>query len=76
MRKPISVEKQLAVTLYCLSDEGRFGEVAKTFGIGKSTVSLIVRRVCKVICIVLGPTLIKLPTTEAEVQEAAEKFLE
>ena len=76
MRKPISVEKQLAVTLYYLSDEGRFRKVANAFGIGKSTVSVIVRRVCKVICTVLGPTLIKLPTTEADVQEAAQKFLE
>ena len=64
MRSPISVEKQVAVTLYYLSDEGRYLKVANAFGIGKSTVSETVRRVCKCISIVLGPEYIKLPTSE------------
>ena len=34
-RYPINVEKQVAVTLYCLSDEGRYLKVANAFGIGK-----------------------------------------
>ena len=55
MRKPVSVEKQIAVTLYCLSDEGRFRKVANAFGLGRSTVSDIVGMVCAVISIVLGP---------------------
>ena len=38
MRSAIDVEKQLAVTLYYLSDEGRYRKVANAFGIGKSTV--------------------------------------
>eukprot|EP00794_Sanderia_malayensis_P015583 gene15583-17157_t len=33
MRRPISLEMQLAVTLYYLSDEGRMRKVANAFGI-------------------------------------------
>ncbi|XP_046862569.1 protein ALP1-like [Xenia sp. Carnegie-2017] len=44
MRVPISVEKQLAITLYYLSDEGRYRKVANAFGVSRSSVSLIVRR--------------------------------
>ena len=74
MRSPISVEKQLAVTLYYLSDEGRYLKVANAFGIGKSTVSETVRRVCKCISIVLGPEYIKLPTSEQDVKQAVSNF--
>ena len=42
---PISVEKQVSVTSYYLVDEGRMGKVANSFGIGKSTISKIIRRV-------------------------------
>ena len=52
MRKPVSVKKQIAVTLYYLSDEGRYRKVANAFGLGKTTVSEIVRRFCAVISIV------------------------
>ena len=62
MRSAISVEKQVAVTLYYLSDEGKYFKVANGFGIGRSTVSETVRRVSKCISIVLGPEYIKLPT--------------
>ena len=48
-RKPISVEKQVASTLYYLSDEGRLRKVANAFGIGKSTASRIIRRVTQAI---------------------------
>ena len=58
-RKPIEVEKQLAITLYYLADEGRFRKVSNAFGVAKSTVSVIVRRVCEVITTVLGPEYIK-----------------
>ena len=45
MRHPISVEKQVAVTLYYLSDEGRLRKTGNAFGIGRSTVSTIIRHV-------------------------------
>lgn len=39
MRSPIRLEKQVAVTFYYLSDEGRYLKVANAFGIGRSAVS-------------------------------------
>ena len=74
MRSAIDVEKQLAVTLYYLSDEGRYRKVVNAFGIGKSTVSETVRRVCRCISIVLGPNYIRLPKPEEEVYDAVANF--
>ena len=45
MREPVSVETQLAVTLYYLSDEGRLRKVSNAFGLSRSCCSIIVRRV-------------------------------
>jgi hypothetical protein len=73
MRKAISGECQVDVTLYYLSDEGRLRKTANAFGIARSTASIIVRRVTKAISIHLGPTFIKLPLTE-EVTEKVTKF--
>jgi len=36
MKRPISVETQMAVTLYYLSDEGRYRKVANASGILRS----------------------------------------
>ena len=58
---PLSVETQVAVTLYHLADEGRMGKVANAFGIGKSTVLKVVRRVTMAISRLLGPQYIKHP---------------
>lgn len=41
----ISVEKQVATSLHYLAEEGRMRKVTNSFGIGKSTISKIVRRV-------------------------------
>ena len=40
LRKPLSVELHVAVTLYYLSDEGRYRKTANAFGIAVATVSL------------------------------------
>ena len=74
MRSPIPVEAQVAITLYYLSDEGRLRKVANAFGISRSSCSIIVRRVSKVITNHLGPLYIKLPMTEEEVKETVSKF--
>ena len=67
MREPISVETQVAMTLYYLSDEGRFRKVANAFGVGKSTVSETIRNVCKILSSECGPKYIKLPSTIEEI---------
>lgn len=74
MRSAISVVKQVAVTLVTLSNEGRICNSANAFGIGRSTVSTIIRTVTYVFAVLLGPKYIKLPTTEGEVKEKVEDF--
>ena len=58
---PLSVETQVDVTLYYLADEGRMGKVTNAFGIGKSTVLKVVRRVTMAVSRLLGPQYIKHP---------------
>ena len=73
-RKPISVEMQFAVTMYYLSDKGRFRKTANAFGIANNTVSMIIRRVTKAISNHLADKYIKLPRTEEEVNESCSLF--
>ena len=70
----VLVDMKIVTTLYYLSDEGRMGKVANAFGIGKSTVSVIVRRVAKAISVHLAPKYIRIPSTEKEVQEMVGQF--
>ena len=65
---------QVAVTIYCLSDEGKFSKTANAFGITKNTVSMIIRRVTKAISNHLADRCIKLPRTEEEVNESSSLF--
>ena len=65
----LSVEKQLALTLYFLKDQGLLSMTANAFGIARCTVSVIVRKVCDVIARVLGPKYIKLPSTEQQMKD-------
>ena len=74
MRAPVSVATQVAVTLYYLSDEGRLRKTANAFGLLRSVISNIVRRVCYVISNVLGPKYIRLPYTSAEVEHLTSQF--
>lgn len=74
MRQPIDVEKQVAVTLYYLSDEGRLRKTANAFGLSRASVSIIIRRVTQAISVNMGPRYIKLPQTENEVKEKVENF--
>ena len=72
----MEVDRQVALTLYYLADEGRMRKTANSFGLSRSSVSLIIRRVCRAICEHLEPQLIRLPITEAEVQEKTKNFFE
>ena len=74
LRKPIFVEKQVAVTLYYLSDKGRYRKVANAFGISRALVSKIVRSVCFAITKHMGPVYIRMPTSEEEVSNMARNF--
>ena len=74
LREPLSVETQVAIALYYLSDEGRYRKVANAFGVARGTVSVVVRRVCFVIAEVMGPKYIKLPSTEDHIVKLASNF--
>ena len=76
MRSPVEVERQVALTLYYLADEGRMRKTANAFGLSRSTVSNVARKVCHAICEHMGPLLIRLPKTEQEVKEKTKKFFE
>ena len=55
MRSPVDVEKQVAITLYYLSDEGRLRKTANSFGVSRPCVSVVIRRVTRAITTHLGP---------------------
>ena len=74
LRKPVSVETQVAVTLYYLAGEGRMRKVPNSFGLGKATVSKVIRRVTSVISEKHGPKYIVLPKTKEEVEEHTLNF--
>ena len=74
LRKPVSVETQTAVTLYHLVDEGRMRKVSNSFGLGKLTVSKVIRRVTSVASEKLGSKYIVLPKTKEEVEEHVQNF--
>lgn len=74
VRAPIEVERQVGVTLYYLSDEGRMRKTANAFGLSRSSVSVIVHRVTHAIPLRLGPKYIKFPSTEEAVQDSVKKF--
>ena len=72
----VPLDKQVAVTLYYMSDVLRMRKVANEFGIGKSTVSIIIRRVTKAISVHLAPKYIQIPSTDEEIQEMVVQFYE
>lgn len=63
----------MAATLYYLADEGRMRKTGNAFGLAKSTISLIVRRVSKAV-VAIGPKYIRLPTSPEEVKEKVARF--
>ena len=65
----LSVEKQLAPTLYYLKYQGSLAMTVNSFGVALCTVSVVVRKVCDIITTVLGPQYIKLPSTPNEMAE-------
>ena len=72
-RNVVPVENKIACTMYYLSDEGRVRKIANAFSLRKSTVSKVIREVCKSISINLK-CLIKLPNTITEVKDMVSKF--
>lgn len=49
-------------------------KTANAFGLSRQVVSKIVRKVCRAITLYLGPTYIKLPGSDSEVQQHVKNF--
>ena len=53
-RIPVSVDTQITIFLYYISDKEKYRKVANTFGRLRSTISITVRKVAWVIVAILG----------------------
>ena len=65
MRKCISPEQRLAITLWYLATNSGFRTVGHLFGVSKSTVCVIVKEVCATIVDMLLPNHISFPSGDA-----------
>lgn len=74
MRRSIPVDKRIAVALTLLRSSGDFLSVAKLFGIGKSTVHLILKEFSSAVCKTLYDKIVTLPATEVEREEIVNAF--
>ena len=75
MRNPIAVECQVVIFLYYISDEGRYRKTPNAFGVSRSSVSILIRKVAKIVVEHLGLELIKLRKTLTEVETPTENLL-
>ena len=74
MRCHVDVVKQVALTLYYLSDQDRLRKTANAFGVSRQVTSEIIRKVCKAINLHLGNKYIHLPKTEHEAMDLVKHF--
>ena len=70
----IPLEKKIGMTIYYLKDQGSLRMTANLFGIANSTLSVTIHRVCNAINVVLGPELIKFPSTKEEIERVTSAF--
>ncbi len=76
MRKPVTAEEYLSVTLRFLATGESFASLAYQFRISRSTLSQMIPYVCKAIYNVLKHELLKCSNTEAEWLRVANEFAE
>ena len=74
VRKPLSVEEKVAITLWRLGTNLEYRSISHLFGVGLSTVCVTVREVCTSIVHVLMARYIRIPTGEAA-QTVVDGFL-
>ena len=76
LRIQISVEAPVGLFLFYIIDESRYRKTTNAFGITRASISGIIRRVPYAVTTILGPKLIRLPSTEGELQELTDGYLE
>ena len=74
IRDSLPPEKKVAITLYYLKDQGSYLMTCNAFGVGKSTLSSVIKDVCRAINRRVGPNYLKLPTTNEEMSNLIEAF--
>lgn len=74
VRDSLPPEKKIAMTLYYLKDQGSYLMTCNAFGVGKSTLSSVVKEVCKAINQRVGPIYLKLPKSEMEMSTLIDNF--
>ena len=62
LRRALSVERRVAVTLWCLATPSEYRTIAHLFGIARSTVCEIVHETCQCIVDILMEDYIKFPS--------------
>ena len=65
MRRAVSTEKRIAITLWFLATGADYRTIGHLFGVSKSTVCVITKEVCAAIVECLLPEYIKMPTGTA-----------
>ena len=73
MRQAVSVEKRVAIALWCLATPAEYRTIAHLFGVARSTVCEIVHETCQAIVTVLLHKYIKFPSGE-QVDSAVDGF--
>ena len=64
LRRPILADKRLAIALWRLRTNVEYRTISHLFGVGISTVCVIVHQVCDVIVRILTPKYVKMPQGE------------
>lgn len=65
MRKAVPIEKRIAITLWCLATPVEYRTIAHLFGVGRSTVCMIVQETCACIVEVLQKQYINFPSGDS-----------
>ena len=74
VRRPLSVEERIAITLWRLRTNIEYRSIAHLFGVGLSTVCVVVYEVCASIVNTLSSRYIRIPTGE-DAQTVVDGFL-
>ncbi|XP_067148208.1 uncharacterized protein [Apteryx mantelli] len=72
-REPIPVQKRVAIAIWKLATPGCYRSVASQFGVGKSTVGLVVMEVCDAILKVVYPRVVAMKNVP-EIRAAFQKM--
>ncbi|XP_055908916.1 uncharacterized protein LOC129943465 [Eupeodes corollae] len=74
-RKCIPLKKRIAIAIYTLGSSAEYRTVAAIFGVGTSTVGMILKEFCREVWLVLKPKyLCAYPLTEQTIKENVSGF--